>query len=178
MEEDYTLAKSRHFTKIQNASLLVEEEQNKDVFRYNHLLDRHGFFIEKEYNQYAANISDLSSKSKVMIIAESGMGKTYVMDYLAKQFGKESLLDIDAANYLNRISSLDSLFDSNNQKEIVIIDGIDENPGIISFLRQRREMLKKKRLFMASRNIGNLHNLCQELDLEIYLLLPLSISAI
>lgn len=178
MDQDFTLAKSRHFTKIQNASLLVEEEQNKDVFRYNYLLDRHGFFIEKEYNQYAVNISDLSCTRKVMIVAESGMGKTYVMDYLAKQFGKESLLDIDAGNYLKRNSSLDSVFDSNKEKEIVIIDGIDENPGIISFLRQRREMLEEKKLFMASRNIGNLHNLCQELELEIYLLLPLSISAI
>ena len=178
MDQDFTLAKSRHFTKIQNASLLVEEEQNKDVFHYSYLLDRHGFFIEREYNQYATNISDLLGKSKIMIIAESGMGKTYVMDYLAKQFGKESLLDIDAVNYLKHISSLDSVFDSNKEKEIVIIDGIDENPDIISFLRQRREMLEKKKLFMASRNIGNLHNLCQELELEIYLLLPLSISAI
>jgi hypothetical protein len=168
---------NRYFIKnefIDNA--LIALDNTSHILFSEHLLDQYGFFRKNDYNSELKTIYDIAEQSGAILLAEGGMGKSYVMDELSTSFSSELMMSItlpeyqgDANGLVNDITSLAETI------QYIFIDGLDEASELIpSLLRGLKKILFQPKIFIASRNIPQLNAVAKELFLPLYSLLPLS----
>ena len=139
--------------------------------------DRFGFFYHNRYNPYLKSASDILSMRGAILVAEGGMGKTYVMNSFADRVPPNASKKIAIGEYCGNSAEL-SLELSNIPDDVhyIFVDGVDEAPTIIPMLLRKLTAIDRDRirLFIALRNIRKLKAFQEILDLPVYSLLPLS----
>ena len=78
-------------TQFVNTSLVSHKNSSMELFSSD-LLDQYGFLQKNDYNPNLKTALDLLKLSGFILIAESGMGKTYVMEQLSRQLPPSSVL--------------------------------------------------------------------------------------
>jgi len=141
------------------------------------ITDRFGFFYNNHYSPYIKSTTDILNLQGAILVAEGGMGKTYVMDAFASQVPQNSRLKIAVGEYCGNSADLVSEL-SNIPADIhyIFVDGVDEAPAVIPTLLRKLMAIDRDRirLFIAMRNIGKLKAFQEKLALPVYSLLPLT----
>lgn len=141
------------------------------------LTDQFGFFYNNHYNPNIKNTSDILALRGAILVAEGGMGKTYIMDFFANQVSQNFRLKIAVGEYCGNNADLASeLSNISPDIQYIFIDGVDEAPGVIPTLLQKLMTIdsSRVRLFIAMRNILKLKAFQEKLALPVYSLLPLA----
>ncbi|MDD6337317.1 MAG: hypothetical protein PUC15_02905 [Lentisphaeria bacterium] len=177
MDKNYILAKNRFFYELYspNSPEQSEKHGNRD-FYLKGLLDPTGFLKEEIYNPKVKHISEIAELSGAILVAEAGMGKSFVMKYLESQIEEEIQVKFRANDYLNDNYTFgNEIKEIGEKKEYIFIDGLDENHDAIpTILRTLKQHSSNKRVFLATRGIKELKKICTELSIPVYSLLPLS----
>lgn len=162
-------------TQFVNTSLVSHKNSSMELFSSD-LLDQYGFLQKNDYNPNLKTALDLLKLSGFILIAESGMGKTYVMEQLSRQLPPSSVLSLNAVEFLGTPSEFSEILSNiNNEIKYVFIDGIDENPDLVPVMfRKIPQILTNSQVFISSRNIKEIKAIQDKFSLPVYSLLPLS----
>ncbi len=143
------------------------------AFHFGCLLDEFGFCVGNACNSTLIDIEALQKLPGAIVIAEAGMGKTFVMKCIKNSFPVENSLFLEPILFQNDLHGFNR--ELNNDKQHIIIDGLDENADVIpSLIRHKEILLEKTNLIISSRNIKEVKSLQERLKLPVYVLLPLS----
>ena len=141
------------------------------------LLDHNGFFIKNNCNSNLKNVPDiLKLPHGAIIVAEGGMGKTFLMETIEKCLGTENVEFIQLPLYQMLSSELfQKLSLIPDTKKYIFIDSLDEARDLISPLFIKiSQLIVNKKIIIATRNIKPIEILEKKLDLPVFSLLPLS----
>ena len=133
------------------------------------LLDHNGFFVKNDCNSNLKNISDILSLSNgAILVAEGGMGKSYLMDAIAKYLGTGKLEFIQLPIYQTVPNELSQVLSSiPDTKKYIFIDGLDEAKDLITLLFLKLpQLIIDKKIIIASRNIKQIELLKDKLNLN------------
>ena len=158
-------------------------------------LDKNGLFSFSSnfWESFNPNILDMERFSHIrraVILAEGGMGKTTLMEELKKRFypGENGLLinfsELHAEALEREIDFFLTRQADNTQEKCILIDGIDEHPGLFGPLcRKLRQIQENVKIWLSSRECPemqffkrNMEN--NEMTFSTYLLAPFSRSDI
>lgn len=140
------------------------------------LLDEYGFLRKNKYNQNVKTLSDISELPGMILVAECGIGKSYIIDKLKNKYPQDNYYAISLSMYQGDASGLiENITNISSKIKYVFIDGIDEATElIVPMLRSLSKQPSAYQLFIASRNIPQIKTIQSQLSLPIYSLLPLS----
>ena len=152
------------------------QERAQILFAPGPLLDEFGFLYKSNYNDRIKSLDDITSQGNVMIVAECGMGKTYVMNSLRARLEESKNLYIELANFNEDVNGLRLEFEQlSDDIKYVFIDGLDEASKLLNVLLRIIEHLPREiKFFIASRNIQQIEPIVKSLNLTKYSLLPLT----
>lgn len=143
----------------------------------NNTIDEFGFFYNNRFSQNSKSASEIFSLPGAILVAEGGMGKSYLMDAFAAKVPPKICLKIAIGEYCGNSEDL-SIDLSNISDEIsyIFIDGVDEAPDVIPTLLRKLGTINRDHihLFIATRNIIQIRLFQKRLSLPVYSLLPLS----
>lgn len=139
------------------------------------LLDEYGFLRDPRWGLGLKKLDDLVKGSGAVIVAESGLGKTFVAREFAREKGPDSVLFIDVQQFRGDASSLVSEIRGASDKQYVCLDGLDEAQDLAGAVARGLNSLDPavKRLIF-SRGIPELRQFTDVGKLPMYSLLPLS----
>lgn len=139
------------------------------------LLDEWGFLRDPQWIKGLKTLADLENERGAVIIAESGLGKTHVARAFAEGKGVDNVLFIDVPEYLGDSPSLVAAIGSAQDKQCVILDGVDEAPGLAgAIVRGLRALPTFVKRIIFSRGIPELRQFTDGNALPMYSLLPLT----
>ncbi len=162
--------------KYVDKALVHSDEFNYRLFS-EELLDHNGFFLKNSNNPNLKNVSDILALTYgAIIVAEGGMGKTFLMESIAKWLGAENVAFIQLP--LCQASSLEhfqKLFLNSDSKKYILIDSLDEARDLIPLLFSVLDKsISNKKIIIATRNIISVKVFADNFHLPVFSLLPLS----
>jgi len=167
---------NRFFIKLESLDneLRLHDGLN-DSLHFGRLFDEYGFLIDDSFNSAIIDIEGLSKLPGAIVVAEAGMGKSFVMKCIYDNFPSENSLFLEPMLFSNNMQEFENELIGNDDKQHIIIDGLDENTDVIPLLiRLKKMLLIKTNLIFSSRNIKEIKLLKERLNLPVYALLPLS----
>ena len=167
---------NRYFIDINSLKNELSFQDNPlNSFHLERFLDEYGFLLENSLNSNLIDLNKLKSLHLAIIVAEAGMGKSYIMEYFKNSFPKETIIFIEPILFQNDILGFEQALISNKNTQIILIDGLDENPSIIPLLIRKLPSLSSKyQIILSSRIIKEIKSLQEKLNLPLYALLPFS----
>ena len=139
------------------------------------LLDEYGFLRNPRWVQGLKTLEDVANERGAVIIAESGLGKSYIAREFAQKKGDGAVLFVDVQEYRGDSSALVAAIRESQDKQYICLDGLDEAPELASAITRGFGMLPStvKRLIF-SRGIPELRQFTANDALPMYSLLPLT----
>ena len=166
---------SRYFIKldaVDNEYSLDESPWESQCWEQ--ILDEYGFLMEDSYNSELIDIERLKNLPGAIIVAEAGMGKSYIAKEIMNSIPEDECMYIEPCLYTSNPQAFETEFTQSNW-QYLLVDGLDENPNIVSILiRKLSSHVNGKHVFLTSRSIQQLKPLQKRLDLPVYILLPFS----
>lgn len=156
---------------------LVHTDEFYCRFFSEELLDHNGFFIKNNCNSNLKNVPDiLRLPHGAIIVAEGGMGKTFLMEAIEKCLGTENVEFIQLPLYQMVFPELfQKLSLIPDTKKYIFIDSLDEARDLILPLSTKlSQLIINKKIIIATRNIKPIEVLEKKLDLPVFSLLPLA----
>lgn len=139
------------------------------------LLDEYGFLRNPRWLQGLKTLEDVANERGAVIIAESGLGKSYIAREFAREKGDGAVLFVDVQEYRGDSSALVAAICEAQDKQYICLDGLDEAPELASAIARGLGTLSSsvKRLIF-SRGIPELRQFTANDVLPMYSLLPLT----
>ena len=139
------------------------------------LLDEYGFLRNPRWVQGLKTLEDVANECGAVIIAESGLGKSYIAREFAQEKGEVAALFIDVQEYRGDSPALVAAIREAQDKQYICLDGLDEAPELTSAISRGLGVLPSsvKRLIF-SRGIPELRRFTANNALPMYSLLPLT----
>lgn len=139
------------------------------------LLDEFGFLRDPRWVHGLKSLVDVANERGAVIIAESGLGKSYIAREFANEKGDVAVLFIDVQEYRGDPYSLVDTLRSASDKQYVCLDGLDEAPELAGAISRGFSALPSfvKRMIF-SRGIPELRQFTTNNALPMYSLLPLT----
>ena len=139
------------------------------------LLDEYGFLRNPQWVQGLKTLDDVANERGAVIIAESGLGKSYIAREFAREKGEGAVLFIDVQEYRGDSSALVAAIREAQDKQYICLDGLDEAPELANAIGRGfgTLSLSVKRLIF-SRGIPELRRFTDNNALPMYSLLPLT----
>lgn len=139
------------------------------------LLDEYGFLRNPRWVQGLKTLEDVADELGAVIIAESGLGKSYIAREFAREKGGDAVLFIDVQEYRGDSPALVAAMREAQDKQYICLDGLDEAPELASAISRGLGVLPSsvKRLIF-SRGIPELRRFTANNALPMYSLLPLT----
>ena len=166
---------NRYFIKldaVDNEYSLYESPRESKC--WGRLLDEYGFLMEDSYNSELIDIEKLKNLPGAIIVAEAGMGKSYITKEIMNIIPEDECMYIEPCLFTSNPQALETEFAQSNW-QYLLVDGLDENPNIVSILiRNFTSYVNGKHIFLTSRSIQQLKPLHERLNLPVYILLPFS----
>ena len=139
------------------------------------LLDEYGFLRDPQWVQGLKTLSDVVTERGTIVIAESGLGKSYIAREFAKNKGDVSALFIDVQEYRGDPQSLVAAIKGACDKQYVCLDGLDEAPELASaIVRGFSSLSSSVKRMIFSRGIPELRRFAEDNAMQMYSLLPLT----
>ncbi len=137
------------------------------------ILDANGFLVYSEVFTFLKTLPEIAEAGNAIIVAEGGMGKTFVLDEFQKSLPGDEIAKIDLAFYSNNSQRLEQEIKSAKDKKYLLIDGVDEAvdqcPTLLGTLMRVKP---SAHVIIASRSIPQLKALCDCLKWPCFSLLP------
>lgn len=139
------------------------------------LLDEYGFLRNPQWVQGLKTLEDVANECGAVIIAESGLGKSYIAREFALEKGDDAVLFVDVQDYRGDSPALVAAIREAQEKQYICLDGLDEAPELASAIARGFGVLSSsvKRLIF-SRGIPELRWFTANDALPMYSLLPLT----
>lgn len=139
------------------------------------LLDEYGFLRNPQWVQGLKTLEDVANERGAVIIAESGLGKSYIARKFAREKGEVAALFIDVQEYRGDSPALVAAIREAQEKQYICLDGLDEAPELANAIARGFGVLSSsvKRLIF-SRGIPELRRFTANDALPMYSLLPLT----
>lgn len=171
---------NRYFINIgfANEELSAQESPIESI-HWGRYIDEYGFLIENPYNSELIDLSQIKRLSAAIIVAEAGMGKTYILKEIKNSIPNNELRFLEPCLYAKNLQAFEEIFTQKLNEQYVLVDGLDENEDTIQILiRKIHQLSQGKHIILTSRNIPKLRLLQERLNFPMYVLLPLSEDAI
>ena len=139
------------------------------------LLDECGFLRNPRWVQGLKTLEDVANERGAVIIAESGLGKSYIAREFAREKGDDAVLFVDVQVYRGDSPALVAAIREARDKQYLCLDGLDEAPELACAITRGFGALplSVKRLIF-SRGIPELRQFTANDALPMYSLLPLT----
>ena len=149
-------------------------ERGKSTLPYELFCDENGFLKNDAFFGKYKTFSEVIDSGNAIIIAECGMGKTYVLKEFMKSVPLGQVKKIDLILYESNLSSLESEISNIGECKYLLVDGVDEAPSCCQTLTRvlGESTLENVRVVVASRNIKQLIPMNNKLKWNEYFLLP------
>ena len=156
---------------------MVNDEHGLTFGEKGGLLDECGFLRNPRWVQGLKTLNDVANEQGAVIIAESGLGKSYIAREFANAKGAEDALFIDVQEYRGATEALVGALNGAGGKQYVCLDGLDEAPELAGAIARgfRTLPVSVKRLIF-SRGIPELRQFTGRGGLPMYSLLPLTLG--
>lgn len=139
------------------------------------LLDEYGFLRNPRWVQGLKTLEEVANERGAVIIAESGLGKSYIAREFAREKGNGVVLLIDVQEYRGDSSALVAAIREAQDKQYVCLDGLDEAPELdCAIVRGFRLLSASVKRLIFSRGIPELRQFTANDTLPMYSLLPLT----
>lgn len=139
------------------------------------LLDEYGFLRNPQWVQGLKTLEDVANECGAVIIAESGMGKSYIAREFALEKGDDAVLFVDVQDYRGDFSALVAAIREAQDKQYLCLDGLDEAPELANAIgRGFRTLSSSVKRLIFSRGIPELRRFTDNNALPMYSLLPLT----
>ena len=139
------------------------------------LLDEYGFLRNPQWVQGLKTLADVANERGAVIIAESGLGKSYIAREFAQEKGDGAVLFVDVQEYRGDSSALVAAIREARDKQYICLDGLDEAPELASAIARGFGMLPSSvKLLIFSRGVPELRRFTANDALPMYSLLPLT----
>lgn len=139
------------------------------------ILDAAGFLVHSVLTTPLKSLSEIAETSNAILVAEGGMGKTFVLNEFKSGFSASEVEKIDLALYAGDVQRLRQAIDRARPKKYLLIDGLDEAPELCpSLLLTLTETPLSGHVILASRSIPQLKPVCENLKWPLFSLLPYS----
>lgn len=141
------------------------------------LLDAGGFLIDSDLFKELKSFDEIVKAGHAIIVAEGGMGKSYVLQQFCKsQQGQSRITRLDLVSCAKDIQGLkDAIADASLNKEYLLLDGLDEADELAGLLsRVLQDVGNRVHVVIASRGIPQLNALSEQLKWPMFSLLPYS----
>ena len=139
------------------------------------LLDEYGFLRNPRWVQGLKTLTDVASEQGAIVIAESGLGKSYIAREFVRDKGDAAVLFIDIQEYRGDSQSLVAAIKGACDKQYVCLDGLDEAPELASAIARGFSSLSSSvKRMIFSRGIPELRRFTDYNALPMYSLLPLT----
>ena len=138
------------------------------------LLDEYGFLRNPRWLQGLKTLEAVANERGAVIIAESGLGKSYIAREFAREKGEDAVLFVDVQEYRGDSPALVAAIREAQDKQYLCLDGLDEAPELANAIARGFGALPSsvKRLIF-SRGIPELRRFTDNNALLMYSLLPL-----
>ena len=139
------------------------------------LLDEYGFLRNPQWAQGLQTLDDVANERGAVIIAESGLGKSYIAREFAREKGEDAVLFIDVQEYRGDSHALVAAIHEAQAKQYICLDGLDEAPELVNAIaRGFRTLSSSVKRLIFSRGIPELRQFTANDALPMYSLLPLT----
>lgn len=139
------------------------------------LLDEYGFLRDPQWMRGLKTLADVAAEQAVVIIAESGLGKSYIAREFAKKRGVDAVLFIDVQEYRGDPQGLVAAMLAASDKQFVCLDGLDEAEELASaIVRGFRSLPSSVKRLIFSRCVPGLRQFTEDGGFKLYSLLPLT----
>lgn len=146
----------------------------ESVFSWNdrRILDPVGYLIESDAFPLKT-FTEIAESGNAIIVAEGGMGKSFILEKFKKTLSSNSVTKLDLAFYQENASELREDIINGCKSEYLFLDGVDEAPNLCPvLLRTLKDVPSSAHIVLASRMILQLKNLAETLNYPIFSLLP------
>ena len=158
----------RYFIKSEEVASRLESRESWFDGR---VLDASGFLVYSEVFTFKT-LSKIAEDGNAIIVAEGGMGKSFVL----REFYKGHEDDVELINVVyfeKNVPKLEAIIEAAARKKYIFIDGLDEAPSLCATLIG---VLKRTRIsahvLLSSRSIPELKSFCALPEWSMYSLLP------
>ena len=141
------------------------------------LLDAAGFLVDSNLFKELKSFDEITKAGHTIIVAEGGMGKSYVLQQFCKaQQGQSRITRLDLVSCVNDVQGLkDAVTDASLNKDYLFLDGLDEALDLVGLLaRILQDVGNRVHVVIASRGIPQLKSLSDQLQWPMFSLLPYS----
>ena len=151
------------------------ENQPKDILWGDGRLINSMGFLNTTIMDGLKTLPKIMEEGSAIIIAEGGMGKTFLLDEMEQFYPSEDVLKLDLVLYVNDEGGLKDHIRSANSKKYLLIDSFDEAIQLAScLLKELKSLGGSVHVILASRGILQLTPFCRQLKWPMYSLLPYS----
>ena len=163
----------RFLIKSNEVALRLESRESGFSWFDGRILDAAGFLVYSEVFTFLKTLPEVAEADHAILIAEGGMGKTFILEEFRKSFSNDEVEKIDLARYGGNVHLLGQDIENGAKKKFLLIDGVDEADELCpTLLLMLTRTNLKAHVIIASRSIPPLKALCEELKWPVFSLLP------
>ena len=155
----------------QVASRLTSCEGRRSVFD-GRLLDAGGFLVRSSILQPMETLGAIAEKGNAIIVAEGGMGKTFVLNEFSESH-QDIVALLHLAYYAGSVPELKRDVENAADKKYLFLDGLDEVPELcLPLVKILQDAKPAAHVLLASRSIPALKSFHENLKWPLFSLLP------
>lgn len=137
------------------------------------ILDAAGFLVYSEIFTFLKTLPEIAAAGNAIIIAEGGMGKTFILDEFCKSVPDTEVEKLDLVLYSGNVPRLEQDIENAKTTKYLLIDGVDEATELCPALLQTLKRVNPSaHVIIASRSIPQLKAFCETLQWPLFSLLP------
>lgn len=164
----------RFFVRTQDLEKRLENQPKDILWGDGRLINSMGF-LNTTIMDGLKTLPEIMKEGSAIIIAEGGMGKTFLLDEMQQFYPSEDVLKLDLVLYVNDEGGLKDHIRSANSKKYLLIDSFDEAIQLANcLLNELKSLGGSVHVIFASRGILQLTPFCRQLKWPMYSLLPYS----
>lgn len=153
------------------ASRLVNREGRRSIFD-GRLLDAGGFLIPSSIIHPLKTVEAIAEKDNAIVVAEGGMGKTFVLNEFWESHRDIAEL-LHLAYYAGNVPELKRDVENVSGKKYLFLDGLDEAPELcLPLVKILQDAKPSAHVLLASRSIPPLKSFHENLTWPLFSLLP------
>lgn len=167
----------RKFLSSDLAAERLQSRDNRFSLFDGRLLDAAGFLVDSDLFKELKSFDEIVKAGHAIIVAEGGMGKSYVLQQFCKSQQDQSLITcLDLVRCANDFQALkNAIADASQNKEYLFLDGLNEAVKFAGDLsRILQDIGERVHVVITSRGIPQLNLLSDQLQWPMFTLLPYS----
>ncbi len=163
----------RFFIESNQIATRLQNRDGQHTLFDGRILDATGFLVPPSILNPLKTLPEIAEAGNAIIVAEGGMGKTFVLDDFANSLPSEEVKKINFAFYSNNPYRLERDIESIAEQKFLLVDGVDEARELCPTLLHTLIRVKlSAHVIIASRSIQEIKAFCDNLKWPLFSLLP------